>query len=307
METRANHVLIGVFATLVVLAGFGFVMWLSHLQLHKDVNVYDIVFNGTVSGIGPGADVRYNGLKYGQVRSVTLKPNDPSRVRVRIELNADAPVTTDTVATLESLSLTGVSSINLTGTKPGGKPLVAREGEEYPVIPTKNSNIQDLLGGVPAMVANANNVLDKLNLVLDDENRQSIKNILKNTDAFTGTLAKSGPKIESFVDNADEAARNLNRFSKDVQEAGAGLGPLVKQAGEMVASASRVTAELEGIENDNRAALADFTHNGLGEITRLATEARALVRALDRVADHLDSDPQSIIYGPNATKETKLK
>jgi phospholipid/cholesterol/gamma-HCH transport system substrate-binding protein len=307
METRANHVLIGIFATLVVLAGFGFVMWLSHLQLHKDVKIYDIVFSGSVTGIGPGGDVRYNGLKYGQVRFVHLKPDDPSKVLVRIELNADAPVTTDTVATVESLSLTGVSSINLSGTKAGGTPLVAKNGEEFPVIPTKNSNLQDLLGGVPAMVANANSAIDKLNLILDEENRQSVKNILKNTDTLTASLAKSGPKIESFIDNADQAAKNLNKFSTDVQQAGQDLGPLVKQASEMVASAGRVTAELEGIESDNRAALADFTHNGLGEITRFASEARALVRSLDRIADHLDSDPQSIIYGPGATKETKLK
>jgi phospholipid/cholesterol/gamma-HCH transport system substrate-binding protein len=307
METRANHVLIGVFATLVVLAAFGFIMWLSHMQLHKDVKLYDIVFKGTVSGVGPGADVRYNGLKYGQVRFIHLKPGDPSKVLVRIELNADAPVTVDTVATVESLSLTGVSSINLSGTKPGGTPLVAQNGEDYPVIPSKTSNIENLLGGVPELVANANNAIDKLNLILSDDNQQAIHNILKNTEVMTQAFATSGPKVESFFTNADQAARNLNRFSTQLDSLGGDLHQIAQQASVLVESATRVTSELEGIEKDNRAALADFTHNGLGDITRFATEARSLIRSLDRIADHLDSDPQSIIYGPGATKETKLK
>jgi phospholipid/cholesterol/gamma-HCH transport system substrate-binding protein len=307
METRANHVLIGVFATMVVLAGFGFIMWLSHLQLHKDVKLYDIIFRGTVSGVGPGADVRYMGLKYGQVRFIHLKPDDPSKVLVRIELNAEAPVTVDTVATVESLSLTGVSAVNLSGTKPGGALLVAKNGEPYPVIPSKASNIENLLGGVPALVANANTAIDKLNIILSDDNTVAIHNILKNTEVMTQAFATSGPKVESFFNNADQAARNLNKFSTQLDAMGNDLHEISKQAAELVSSATRVTTELEGIEQDNRAALADFTHNGLGEITRFATEARSLVRSLDRIADRLDSDPQSIIYGPGATKETKLK
>jgi phospholipid/cholesterol/gamma-HCH transport system substrate-binding protein len=293
METRANHVLIGVFALVVILAGFGFVIWLSNLKFNHEVKTYDIVFSGSVTGVGPGGDVRYNGLKYGEVKSITLLPRDPSKVLVRIELDSSVPVTTDTKAVMQSLSVTGISVINLLGTKPGGTPLVAKDGQPYPTIYADAQSLQDIFKGLPELVANANSTLDKLNGFLDDDNRLKVKSILANTDTFTASLAHSGAKLDALLTNADTTARNLDQ--------------LVKQTSEMVQATSKAVAEFEGIATDNRAAIADFARNGLGEISRFATEARALVRTLDRVADHLDADPQSIIYGPAQPTETKLK
>ena len=293
METRANHVLIGVFALVVIMAGFGFIMWLSNLKLDHKVKTYDIIFTGSVTGIGPGGDVRYNGLKYGEVKLITLLPKDPSRVLVRVELDEKVPVTTDTKAALQSLSVTGVSVINLTGTKPGGTLLAARPGEEYPTIYAEGKGLQDLFKGLPELVANANQTLDKLDAFLSDENAGKFKTILNNTESLTASLAHSGQKLDSFLANADTTAKNLDT--------------LVKQTSTMVETTQRAVEQFEGIATDNRAAIADFARNGLGEISRFATEARALVRTLDRVADHLDSDPQSIIYGPAQPAETKLK
>lgn len=293
METRANHILIGIFATVVLVGTFGFVVWLSQLKLDHKVNIYDIVFSGSVTGVGPGGDIRYNGLKYGEVKFIRIKPDDPSKVLVRIELDQSALVTTDTRADLETLSVTGVSVINLVGTKPGGTPLKAAPGQSYPIIEAEGKSLQDLFKGLPEFVANANVTLDRLNGFLSQDNEKRLKNILQNTETFTASLARSGAKLDTFMASADQTAKNLDQ--------------LVLQTSSVVDAASRAINEYQGIASDNRAAIADFAHNGLGEIKRFATEARALVQTLDRVADHLDSDPQSLIYGPNAPTETKLK
>lgn len=293
METRANHVLIGAFALIVILAGLGFVIWLSNVKLNHAVKTYDIIFTGSVTGIGPGGDVRYNGLKYGEVKLITLMPNDPSRVLVRVELDQSVPVTTDTKAQLQSLSVTGVSVINLTGTQPGGTPLVAKQGEPYPVIYAEGKGLQDLFKGLPELVANANATLDRLNGFLSEDNSKTFKKILTNTESLTASLASSGQKLDTFIGHADTTTKELQG--------------LIERTSELVATTSHAVSEFEGIATDNRAAIADFARNGLGEISRFATEARALVRTLDRVADHLDSDPQSLIYGPAQPTETKLK
>ena len=293
METRANHVLIGVFALVLILAAFGFVVWMSNLKLNHATKTYDIIFSGSVTGIGPGGDVRYNGLKYGEIKLVTLKPGDPSKVLVRIALDEAVPVTTDTRATLQSLNVTGLSVINLVGTKPGGTPLVAQAGQEFPVIYAESKSLQDLFSGLPELVANANQTLDRLNVFLDQDNAKKFTAILSNAESFTSSLARSGEKLDAFITSADATARNLDQ--------------LVRQTSTLVEQASKAVAQYEGIATDNRAAIADFARNGLGEISRFATEARALVRTLDRVADHLDADPQSLIYGPAQPTETKIK
>lgn len=293
METRANHVLIGIFATLVILAGFGFIMWLSNLQFNRDVKIYDIVFTGSVPGVGPGGDVRYNGLKAGEVRSIRISPENPSKILVRIELDSSLPVTTETRAQLETLSVTGVSVINLVGTKPGGEILATKPGQDYPVIQAEGRSLQDLFSGLPQLVANANATLDRLNGFLDEDNAKHLKRILYNTEKFTASLASSGEKLDSFFTSADATTRDLQA--------------LVERTNALVDATERAVAQFEGIATDNRVAIADFARNGLGEISRFATEARALVRTLDRVADHLDSDPQSLIYGPAQPTETTIK
>src|SRR5262249_47601934 len=159
---------------------------------------------------------------------------------------------------------------------PGGTPLVAKAGEPYPVIYADSKSFNDLFKGLPELVSNANDTLDRLNAFLDAENAKKFKTILANAETFSSSLASSGEKLDALLTNADTTTKNLDQ--------------LVKQTGDLVQSASRAVAQYEGIATDNRAAIADFARNGLGEISRFATEARALVRTLDRVADHLDSD-----------------
>lgn len=310
METRANHVLIGAFALIVILLGFGFVTWLGQVKLTKQVKTYDVIFDGSVSGLGVGGAVRYNGINIGQVTQMALKPDDPSKVRVRIEVDANAPVTADTVATLEYMGVTGVSYVNLAGGTAKSLPLEAKPGQDVPVIASKPSGLQDLFAGAPSLIAGGDEFVKKLNLMLDETNRQRISNILANTERMTANFERSSGKIDSLISNLDQAATNLNAMSADLRALAANTNRVVEvdvpqlmtDARQMTASAAEAAAQLEGIASENRAAIADFTHNGLGQFTRFATEARALVHSLDRVANRLDSDPQSIIYGPGAAE-----
>ncbi len=191
METRANHVLIGVFATVVLLGAFGFIIWLSRFDGSRETKTYDVIFSGTVSGISVAADVRYNGIKVGQVSAMDLMANDPGKVRVRIDVAESAPVSQDTVATVEFQGITGVSYILLSGGKPDSKPLLKKPNEEFPVIASGRSGLQDLFQGAPELIARANDVLLNLNEILNQENRAQIKSILSNANALTGSLAQS--------------------------------------------------------------------------------------------------------------------
>jgi len=57
----------------------------------------------------------YNGLRVGEVTSIQLLANDPSKVTARIDVDASTPMDVDTRARLEFQGLTGVASIQLSG------------------------------------------------------------------------------------------------------------------------------------------------------------------------------------------------
>src|SRR5258706_9730376 len=113
METRANYVLLGVFTIAMGLATIFFSLWISKAQFAESAT-YDIVFQGPISGLAKGGDVRFNGIKVGDVKSLRIDPEDAQRVVARVGIDVHTPVRTSSEAQLEGLGLTGVTLIQLT-------------------------------------------------------------------------------------------------------------------------------------------------------------------------------------------------
>ncbi len=65
METRANFVLIGAFTLAAVIGAFQFLMWIVGYGTSGGHRHYQVVFNGSVSGLSTGSNVLFNGLKVG--------------------------------------------------------------------------------------------------------------------------------------------------------------------------------------------------------------------------------------------------
>ena len=101
--------------------------WFSGKDAGAKLNAYRIIFNGSVSGLSRGAQVLYNGLQVGEVTSLELLPDDPSKVVARVEIDARTPMNVDTRARLEFQGLTGVASIQLSGGGPGSAPLDSKD------------------------------------------------------------------------------------------------------------------------------------------------------------------------------------
>jgi len=72
METKANFVMIGAAtvagAALIML----FAMWLANSEFRRGYNEYDIVFTDPVRGLADGGEVRFNGIKVGEVRELRI-------------------------------------------------------------------------------------------------------------------------------------------------------------------------------------------------------------------------------------------
>ena len=109
METRANYALIGVFTLAVIAAAFMFVLWFSGADKPSGRKTYQVVFNGSISGLSRGAWVLFNGLRVGEVTKMDLMP-DPSQVYALIDVDGRVPVKVDTKARLEYQGFTGVAS-----------------------------------------------------------------------------------------------------------------------------------------------------------------------------------------------------
>ncbi|MCR9127305.1 MAG: MlaD family protein [Rhodobacteraceae bacterium] len=207
METRANYVLIGAFTLLGIVGGLGFLLWLAKVDVERSYAYYDVLFEN-VSGLGTAGDVRYNGLPVGQVVALNLDPDDPAKVRVRLEVRSDTPVRADTVATLQSQGVTGVSFVALSGGTAEAAPL-----PDGGTIPSERSAIQTIFEGAPELLEKAVSLLEDINRVVDEDNRDAITEVLDNLASASGRMDRVLSDFESLSGDLGLAAREVAAFS----------------------------------------------------------------------------------------------
>ena len=202
METKANYVLIGAFTIAVAVFGLLFALWAAKYSSDRSWQEYKVVFNEPVTGLTEGGSVQYNGIAVGTVDSLSLAPQDPSRVVARIRVNAEVPVKVDTRARLAMTSLTGTTIIQLTGGSPDAPRLASRGDDEIPVILTEASALQNIAD-------TANRLVARLDEVLSEENVARIAATLEHIEGMTGAVAGQREDLASLVVNARVASEKL--------------------------------------------------------------------------------------------------
>ena len=315
METRASYVLIGAFALGILIATFGFVLWLGKVSLEREWVYYDIVFEEAVTGLTTGGAVQYSGIQVGEVRKLSLAPSDPRRVIAHVRLNADTPVKTDTRARLTLVGLTGVTIIQLSGGSPSAAALLPGPGESVAHITAETSAMQSLLASGQDMALSANDALQRVGKVLSDDNLAHVSAALRNMDEVTAALAAQRNDLRHLSADLTVASGRLSttlaRLDRLATSADSVLNkqavPLMESAQTWIATATRTTDSANAILAGNREPIARFTTDGLGQLGPALSELRATLRALRITAGRAQDDPAAYLLGRDKPKEFKPK
>src|SRR5688500_5768905 len=181
METRSNYVLVGS-VTLGLLAGLlVFIVWLSDLS-NEATTCFAIYFSQGVGGLNRGSSVSFSGVPVGEIKEISLLPDRPEFVWVRIEVDAETPVLQGTTAQIKGVGFTGVSEIQLDGAVKGGQPIEQVGPQGCPVIPSSSGGLGALLNSAPELIDRIQRLTELLTELLSDENQNSISDILENVD-----------------------------------------------------------------------------------------------------------------------------
>ena len=304
METRANHVLIGLFTIAVVLLGVFFALWAANYAANRDFDEYDVVFTEAVTGLGTGGLVQYNGINVGEVRRLSLDPKDPRKVIARIRLGADTPVKVDTKAKLAFIGLTGVAQIQLSGGLPESPPLLPTPDRPVPIIRTEPSALQNIAEA-------ANDIVERLRTILSDQNIERISGTLDDVHQVTSSIAGQKEDVAALIKNLRQATDQLNTTLAKAQNSLDTIDKsVVENLPELMAKLDRTLASLEsaatnanGLIADNREAVSSFSQDGLAQVGPTLAELRELMRDLRRVTSRLDRNPGGYVTGRNRPEE----
>lgn len=269
METRANYILVGLFALAVIAGGFGFVYWFNSPSSGPERKRYEVVFDGTVSGLKPGGWVLFNGLRVGEVASLRIDPDAPRQVIAVIYIDKDVVLRQDTGVGLEFQGLTGFATIALRGGSPTAPAL------DQPILRADLASTQDLSSA-------ARSVLRRLDTVVS-ENETSVRTSLKNLEVFTGTLANNADRIERIIANAEGVVGGADAKLNDIAEAARSVRSLADNLDKNVSEVST--------------GLARFSNSGLREWEKLAVDGRRAILTLEQAVKNIDQNPSRLLFG----------
>jgi len=288
VETRANYILIGAFSAATVLAAFLFLVWLTGFDGDAEFETYDVVFDGSVAGLSLGGDVRYNGIKVGEVTEISLGA-DPRLVRIRIEVNERTPVTVDSQARLEFQGITGVAFIEITGGTPQSAPLVAEGDNEYPVIVADRSAVQQLITSAPLVLTAANDLLVRIDRLLG-ENEGQLSATVRDVETVSGTIASNHDEIDQIIKNLATATQQIAEITEKMNGA---VGEIEVAAGAYGALAE----DARGLVIEARPALEQLSNSSVPEVDRLLRDTRRMISSVDRLVVELERNPTEFLLG----------
>jgi paraquat-inducible protein B len=260
-------------------------------------------FADSVSGLGPGSDVRMRGFKVGQVTDVRLSA-DPQKgtivAAVRYKVQPERIVgigkrlfKTDAEAVgallgrglragLESASLiTGQQVVALEFVADAPPVAAAMEGSDF-VLPTTEG------GGFGGLASSATDVLNKVNAIPFAQIGTSLNGILRSVNDAT-----QGPDLKRAV---ADLASTLAATQDLVRKFDAGATPAAKQLPEIAATLQKALANVNKLAVSVEGGYGDDTkfHR---DLDRLLGQTDESVRSLRALADLLARHPEALIKG----------
>ena len=314
METRAHHVLIGAFTIGIFLIALGFVLWMSKAGVDRGFVDYDIVFTEAVTGLTTGGVVQYNGIKVGEVTQLHLAPDDPRKVIARVRLDASAPIKQDTRAKLALQGVTGLALIQLSGATPGSPALLPSPDHPVPVIRSEESAISKLLASGSDIVLSANDVLVRMNDILSDTNVKHISTMLENMDQLSGALANQRQDFSTALRQLAEATTEMKKTLSAVTATANSANALVrddaratlKSTQKALEAVDKMATSADALLGENRAAISNFSNQGLRQIGPTVLELRETLRSIKQLSDKLSAS-DSLLLGRDQPREFQQK
>ncbi len=313
MSRRASPRIVGAFVVAAVALAVGAVLVFGSGRLFRETYPFVAYFDSNVSGLAPGAPVKFRGVEVGTVRDVRLalpgeiRPLEDNSIAVVFELDADRirskgglarindPVYVDSLIkqvgfraqlTLESL-VTGRMYIEL-NVLPDREARFASLGGPYQEIPTVRTGFEELQAKLFDIVAEVGEV--------------ELDSILETFFAVVGSVEElvSSPEVKSAIESLSDAIGELETTLEDAQRlmasADSSIGPL---RASLTATSDRFAATADQLDS-TLVSLRTVLEPGSPIVFQLEGALRdfaAATRSLRSLTEFLERNPSAILRG----------
>jgi phospholipid/cholesterol/gamma-HCH transport system substrate-binding protein len=284
MARQKTNLIIGLFVILGVLMGVVAIIWVGATSYFQTGATYVSYFDESVQGLQLNSAVKFRGVDVGLVESIRVAP-DNRNIGVVMKINMRDNLQKNAVAQLKSAGITGIMFVELDLLKPGELKLSPKIDfpSEYPIIPSRPSELQRLVAGV-------NEIVQKFNQV---DAKGISDQLIATTKALEGLI--TGKQITSILTRVDAAAGNLEqltaRADKIVGEAG--LDKIMAEARDAIKGAQAMLATV------NNQVLAMQLPATMEKTRKLTLELQATSQNLRQSSETLEMLLQRVYERPS--------
>jgi phospholipid/cholesterol/gamma-HCH transport system substrate-binding protein len=298
MENKAYALAAGLFTLLlgagVVLAA----MWFSGETYEKAYYVVESRY--PVTGLNEQAVVRYRGVDIGKVTAIRFDPKDGQIILIEIAIQSQLGLTRSTYAELKYQGVTGLSYVQLddTGANPEPLPPASQEGSTR--IPVRESLFSNLADAGQQALADAREVMKRVNALLSEQNQAQLTRTLQNLDSATRNIAALAQAMQPVAQNSDAAIADARKTFQQADKLLTEISSTNRELAKRLDAIERVATSAEKAGGAVNALANSVASETLPRINNLADELARTSRSLDRLASSLKEQPQSLVFGRKA-------
>ncbi|MCY7318647.1 MAG: MlaD family protein [Ramlibacter sp.] len=317
MENKSHALAAGIFVAALSVLLLALAAWLTRDTGQR--NIYEISTRETVTGLQPQAPVRYRGVDVGKVSTMGFDSKTPGNVLIQLEVDAAAPITSETFATLGFQGVTGLAFVQLDDSGKQATKLVPNEATP-PRIPLRPGLLAKLQDKGEKILDQVEQATLKINQVLADPNQKRLAAALENMGQAATSLGQAATSVSQFssnttailnaqlgpdrvnipavVKNLDVALTSLRGTSDAAKLAVTEIGKTAQRLNAKDGPVDRLAEGAEGLAH----AADSFNAATLPRVNRVTEETSRAVRQLSRTVIGINDNPQSLIFGAGPTQ-----
>ncbi len=240
----SNETKVGLFVIVSLVIFVATFVSIANVSLRGGMTRYKTNF-AFAGGLEKGAVVRFGGLKVGRVTDIHTAPEDPTKVEILLDLKPNTPVRQDSVAAVSTLGMLGENYVEITPGKkespplPPGSAIQSIEAVDFATLTrrigsmteTSEALVIDLHKNLNEISDKASKLIDNLNVMTGEKNRQHVGNLLDQSDKL---VADQAPKINAITDNLQQTTERIDALVSDLRGTNNRVGDLVANVNKTV-------------------------------------------------------------------------
>ncbi len=296
MESRSYALLTGLFTILLGIALAATFIWFRGDT--KSYSHYLVVSTFPVNGLNRQAAVRFRGVEIGKVEDISIDPQDPQNILIRVTLDDRVPITRGTFAQLGYQGLTGIAFVVLDDDGSNPAPL------QYPAggmarIEVRGNVFDDLAQSSKALLQQASDLLDRLNKIASESNQSRIENTLVNFEKASARLEPALRAIPEITERAkkflgEENQQSLRRSLANIEQATDSVAPVVEDSRKVLANMRQLSDKLDKLGTEISSEITDST---LPKVNQLVEQLGQDTQDFHRLMLQIEREPQSLVFG----------